>query len=382
MKKHAFAAIAGIIGVAFVVAIALQQRQIRNLSLKLDDALESATDLERDRADAEHRLRAELEEQKALADAEKAQLQEALDRLQAELDRAKQRAADEKARLEKELAEAAAPPSPPAAPLAPAAAESTVETTADDSLTTPPPGKEYFKQISNMMKNPAMKEMVRSQQKSLLDMTYQAMFDALDLTDDQEAKLKDLLLEKQMKQVDLGLEMMDGDLTGEQREDVNARIEAANAEYDKAIKDLLGEEDYDWYKAYEDTKNERMQLMMFNQSLAEDNRLTVDQQDALTLAMFDARSEFKSLNQLNNSNTMNPGQFTPEQIDALIRDLRAVADQYIERATPILTPQQLEQFRAYLDQQRGMQEMGLRMMLQMFGDQNQSAPAESGTAAP
>ncbi len=358
MKKYAGPTILGILGLALIVGLAIQQRQIRGLEQQLGDALESVGDLQRERADAERRLRME----NAQAEADKV-------RLQAELDRVSQKAAEEKAHLETQLAEAAAePPSPPSAPEAPSAKDS--GTTADDRSTTAPSGKEMFKQIGDMMKNPAMKEIVRSQQKAVLDMTYQAMFDALDLTDEQEAQLKDLLLEKQMAQVELGLEMMNGDLTDEQREDVTARIEAATAEYDKAIRDLIGDEDYEWYEAYEETKNERMQLMMFNQSLAADNRLSVEQQDALTLAMFSARSEFKSLNDLQNPNTVDPGQFNPEQIDQILADMRAVYEQYLLRAESILTPQQLEQFRAYLDQQRGMQEMGLRMMQRMFSEQN------------
>jgi hypothetical protein len=365
MKKYAGSIILGIVGLALIVGLTIQQRQIRGLEQQLGDALASVADQQRERADAERRLRAE----NAQAEADKARLQDTLDRLQAELDRVTRQAADEKASLETQVAALAdQPPSPPPAPAAPSPGETAA--TADDRLTTPPSGKEMFKQIGDMMKNPAMKEIVRSQQKAVLDMTYQAMFDALDLTDEQEAQLKDLLLEKQMAQMELGLEMMNGDLTEEQQEDLTARMEAATAEYDKAIREILGDEDYEWYEAYEETKNERMQLMMFNQSLAADNRLTVEQQDALTLAMFSARSEFKSLSDLQNPNTVDPSQFNPEQINRILADMQAVYEQYLTRAESILTPQQLEQFRAFLDQQRGMQEMGLRMMQRMFSEQN------------
>jgi hypothetical protein len=68
-----------------------------------------------------------------------------------------------------------------------------------------------------------------------------------------------------------------------------------------------------------------------------------------------------------------PSQFTPEKITQLLEESAKLQEQYVTKAATILTPTQLEQFKANQKQQRAMQEMGMKMAVKMFG-QGKSAP--------
>jgi len=50
-----------------------------------------------------------------------------------------------------------------------------------------------------------------------------------------------------------------------------------------------------------------------------------------------------------------------------LEDGAKLQEQYATRAAAILTPSQLEQFKAGLKQQQAMQEMGMQMATKMFG---------------
>ena len=109
--------------------------------------------------------------------------------------------------------------------------------------------------------------MIQAQQKATLDIMYRSLYDYLDLPQDQMEAFKELLVNKQMAQVDLGIEMLDGSMSYEGREELEQRIEALTAEADEQIKTLLGEEEFEMYKAYEETQPERMQVNMFKQAV-------------------------------------------------------------------------------------------------------------------
>jgi hypothetical protein len=241
--------------------------------------------------------------------------------------------------------------------------------------TKPAPAPEApMKEIATIMKNPGMKEMIRAQQKGQLEMMYGALFKCLQLSDAELESFKNLLLDKQMALVDNAMEMMNSAATPEEKKAAADRIKEMTASYDAQCKTLLGDENYTLYKSFEETQPERMQVSMFKGSLGSADPLSEEQEDSLIRAMHEERSNFKSaVPGFGDQQMQDPSQFTPEKITQLLEESAKLQEHYVAKAATILTPPQLEQFKANQKQQRAMQEMGMNMAAKMFG-QGKAAP--------
>lgn len=225
-------------------------------------------------------------------------------------------------------------------------------------------GGSLMSDMAKMMKNPEMKRMVQTQQKAVMDMTYGQLYSLLNLPEDQLATFKGLLEKKQSQVLDISLEMLDNSLTPEQKAARQKQITDLNAQSDKEIETLLGQKNNTIFKSYEETQAERMQVQLFNQGLDTGMQLNDQQQLDLVFAMHKARADFKFTSDLGNkNNTMDPSTLTPEMMNKFMEENKRLNTQYVNAVGGLLSPAQLEKFRATLEQQQAMQELGLRMMV-------------------
>ena len=222
-----------------------------------------------------------------------------------------------------------------------------------------------FAGLASMMKDPAMKEMIRAQQKTSLDMTYGSLIKNLNLTADQTATFNTLLLDRQMASVDAGFAMMNGSAT--ERKQALEETKAVKAEYDQKIQDLLGPADYQAFQQYEQTLGERMQVQMFKGALSGELALTDQQESGLIAALVEERTAFPAT-ALMNTKTPDPSQLTEQNVAEALKQLEQLQQRSADRAAGILTPAQLEQFTKWQQQWSAMQTMGLKMASQMFGN--------------
>ena len=222
-----------------------------------------------------------------------------------------------------------------------------------------------------MMKDPQMKEMIRAQQKMVLDQMYGPMLKNLNRPENEVDALKELLLQRQMALVEAGRSAMSASET-----ERNASVEATKTlkeDYDKRIKDLLGPQDYEVFQQYELTAPERMQLQMFKGSLPADAALTDQQESDLLAAMYEERKAVPPSSLMNNK-APDPSQLTEENIAEALKQMEQLQKRYAERAAAILTPAQLEQFTKWQQQLSAMQAAGLKMASQMFGNKAAHPP--------
>jgi hypothetical protein len=233
----------------------------------------------------------------------------------------------------------------------------------------------FMSGLAGMMKNPQMKEMVRSQQKVMLDRQYASLFKYLgNLPPADLDALKQLLLDRQMALVDAGMAMMSGSADDRKRAIEDSK--AVKAEYDKKIQDILGAQDYEVFKQYEATAGERMQVQMFKDSLTGDAALTDQQENDLIVAMADERKALPASSLLNKGQNADPSQMTEESINDALKQMEVLQKRYADRAAAILTPAQLEQFTKWQQQWSTMQAAGLKMAQTMFGNKGTTtAPA-------
>ena len=99
----------------------------------------------------------------------------------------------------------------------------------------------------------------------------------------------------------------------------------------------------------------------------------------LLMAMHEARTEFKFSAQSEEGKEIDPTSLSPDKVSLHLEEMGELDREQLERATEILTPEQLTQFKAHLEQQRSMREMGMKMFATMFG---QNADAPTPPAAP
>jgi RNA polymerase sigma factor (sigma-70 family) len=238
----------------------------------------------------------------------------------------------------------------------------------------------FFSGLAGMMKNPQMKEVMRMQQKMMLEQSFGPMFKSLNRPENEVDALKDLLLQRQLALMDAGMSAMSG--SDEERKAAAETTKTLKEDCDKKIKDLLDPQDYEVFQQYDQTAPERMQIQMFKGTLPADAMLTDQQESDLIAAMYEERKAIPPSSLMNNKSP-DPSQFTEENIAEALKQMEQLQQRYAERAAAILTPAQLEQFTKWQQQISTMQAAGLKMAAQMFGSKPaQPAPAGDQSQGP
>ncbi len=152
--------------------------------------------------------------------------------------------------------------------------------------------------LSEMFKNPEMKEMIKNQQKTalnaMIDKNYGKLFSDLKLTPEQSATLKDLIVNKQLEAASMGMSMISGDMDAAKRAEAVKQLQTSNEASDAQIKELLGNDNYAQFQDYEKSMGERMAISGFKDQLASGSAsLTGDQEQALLQAMTPGAAEFQ-----------------------------------------------------------------------------------------
>jgi len=215
--------------------------------------------------------------------------------------------------------------------------------------------------IAEMYDLPEVKDMIRTQQKMMLDQRYGELFDSLDLSEDTQAALKELLTVKLTAGMDSGLKLMEGKMSAEEYQrklqSVGRKLQAAENE----IRELLGENDYAYYEQFENTQMERTQVEMLRQNLPPERLPTWEQENDLILAMYEERTEFVfDVPELEHPGLGVSGM-NEEQIQSHLDEMDRLHEQYLVRAATILDEEALGAFSNSLQQWLTMQEMSLRM---------------------
>ena len=226
--------------------------------------------------------------------------------------------------------------------------------------------------MAKMFNDPKMKEMIKTQQKAvmgpMIDKQYAALFKQLNMSPEESAQLKTLLVNKMLAGAEAGMALLDDSTDAAQRAELTKQMKAATDEYDAQIRQFLGD-GYPAYQNYEKTVPDRMEVSQFGDQLSGDNSLSPDQQSQLIQAMSDARTGFKWTTDYSDKNPPNgdyAAMFSAEKIDQFTKEKEQFDQQFLEQAKKILTPAQLAQFEQYQVSQRQMQIMGMKMAGQMF----------------
>jgi hypothetical protein len=207
-----------------------------------------------------------------------------------------------------------------------------------------------FSNLATMLKNPQQREALRAGQKMMVDQ----MYGALPLPADRLTALKELLLDRLMAMAEPGLSAMTG--TAADRKQAMGTARAIKEEYDQKIQALLGQQEYRVFQEYDKTVTERLLVQTFKNTLPAEARLSTTQEDALLSAMHDEATA---------SQTVMKNNLPPNSIptsEDLSRQLKLFQQNTLKRASTILTPQQLDQFKNWQEQMATVQTAALKQM--------------------
>ncbi len=280
--------------------------------------------------------------------------------------------------------ESRAPPAPadekPEAPFVPSAGGPGLSPAAP-APAAPPARPSLMAGLAEMIKSPEMKNILRSQMKMTLDTQYGSLFKYLNLPPEQMDAMKEILLDRQMAMMDAGMNLMSPGTNGAGRAEMAQRVKELNEGYNQKFAQLLGEEQYGVFRQYEDTQPERTQVQMLKQTMGGAEGLTEQQEHDLIRAMYEERQTMTTAGAFPDQSNPDPATFTEQGMQKALDQLGTLQDRYAIRAAEILNPAQMERFKSHQTQQRAMQQMGIKMAAQLFG-QPGAAPAAAPPPQP
>lgn len=232
-------------------------------------------------------------------------------------------------------------------------------------------GRRMMSSMSKMMENPTMNKVMEASQRGAIGALYSDLIEYLDLNAEETKYFMDLLMHRQMKQMDLGMKMMSGDMSDEEKKKMTEEIEEAGETVKTEMEKFLNSpEDFDEFEFYEKTMGERMMLSSMDQNLAgSEAELSEETYREVLDMMYAEKQNFDFSSDLHDEkNTdLSPERFSKENIGSFANDMDELNKSIIEQAQDLLTAEQLKAFEEAINSTAEMQKAQMEMAAQMFG---------------
>lgn len=237
------------------------------------------------------------------------------------------------------------------------------------------PGERMMRSISKMMDNPTMNKVMEASQRGAVSALYEDLVDYLELEGEEKDYFMDLLVSRQMQNVDVGMKMMKGGLSEEEQKALGDELQETTELIKEEIAYFLNnEEDVAEWEFYEKTMGERMMLSQMDQALADsDEMLPFDTYRELLEAMSEEKEAFSFTGDLHDpDNTdLSAERFSVENLESFARDQDQLNVRFSERAKTMLSTRQFEAFSESLKTSTEMQRAQLEMAAQMFSGETE-----------
>jgi len=212
-----------------------------------------------------------------------------------------------------------------------------------------------------IMSDPKFREAFRTQERLRLATRRDNFVRLLGFSPEQADTVIDLSIERQM---DSQARMPSGEMTAEEMQQRNERMEADEREYQAKLRDLLGDSKAAQLETYMESRQTRMQVDRFRMQLGGADPLREDQVEPLIAALHTEQAQMqKDLQAYRESVTSasdpvaSHRQFAERQTEAM----KAANKRMHSAAAPILSSEQLEKLDAMLQRDLERHEAQLRM---------------------
>ncbi len=201
--------------------------------------------------------------------------------------------------------------------------------------------------LAATMNNPAMRNLVASTQKRILETRYADLFAQLQFSPEQRARFLDVLSETQSSATDVGLKLLTGNLSPAEQATIRQQAKEIDANTDAKMREFFGDDaKFAAYKQYNEQQAERTQVSSLKTTLGQSGLpgLTNEQAAALTDIMYSERKNFV-FTPPPAADAANPMAMSAAAIEARMRDQTTLNDQIANRAATVLSPEQLAALR-------------------------------------
>lgn len=227
--------------------------------------------------------------------------------------------------------------------------------------------------IANMRENPTMNKMIEASQRGTMSALYDDLIEYLDLEPQETKYFMDLLMFRQMENVDFGMKLMSGQLSEEDRQQMADHLKKVSEEMKEEMKAFLNNpSDYEEFEYYEQTMNERMALSQLDQQLSSiEQPLSDDSYRNLLDMMHGERIGFDWSTDLHDEkkSDISPERFSKENMQKHTEDIGLLNKQIFNEAMKMLTPEQFEAFKTSLQATTDMQLAQFQMAGQLLRGQ-------------
>jgi hypothetical protein len=207
---------------------------------------------------------------------------------------------------------------------------------------------------ANPLQDPAMRKMMETQQLQGMDRKIKQLVNAdlqarLNLSPERSAELRSLLKRKQTPAVELLMGIMSGELDRDQAIALGARMKQERTAADAEIRNLLGQDGYDYFDWHERSDSERGRVREYRSQFSDAGQpLTTEQEQQLGAAMYDERRKFKFSIDYDDPTAFDFSRiqeyFNEENMNRYFSEMEQLNQQTLARAQSILTPEQLPEF--------------------------------------
>jgi hypothetical protein len=236
----------------------------------------------------------------------------------------------------------------------------------------------FGKFISQMMQDPEARQVIRDQQRMMMDQLYAPLFKQIGLMPEEAEKLKDFLVDRQLNGAEQASSLFVGSATN--RAETLKALNAAQQEADEQVRQFLGESRYDLYKDYQQTLGERAQLNQLKQQMAGgENPLTDQQLEQLLVLMKEEKENVAAatgqpLPGTGHDEANLQAMFSGDQMENLVQAFGTVHQRTYQRASGMLSPDQLMVFGRFQTNQLQAMRMGMKLFVPDKSESVATAP--------
>lgn len=219
--------------------------------------------------------------------------------------------------------------------------------------------------------NPTINKMVEASQRGAIGALYSDMIAYLNLNEEETKYFMDLLMYRQMANVDAHMQIASGNLTEEEKQALMKATKLANETTRAKVEKFLNDpNDFEEFQFYEDTIGERMMLSQMDQKLG-DSALSDEAYREVLEIMHDERENYAWSTDLhdNENRDLSPERFSQDNIQKHIADMMALGELMDKRMQELLTPEQLAAWRESGAAMQALMEGQLIQANQMFGSE-------------
>jgi hypothetical protein len=232
-------------------------------------------------------------------------------------------------------------------------------------------GRRMMSSMAKMMENPTMNKVMEASQRGAIGALYADLIEYLGLNAEEQKYFMDLLMYRQMQQMDLGMKMVGGTLSEEEKQKMIEELKEADETTKSEMEKFLNSaEDFEEFEFYEKTMGERMMLSSMDQKLAGTDAALSDETYREVLDMMhEEKKNFDFSSDLHDEkNTdLSPERFSKDNLDSFSADMDKLNQQILAQAQDMLTAEQMKAFEEAIKTTSEMQKAQLEMAAQMFG---------------